>query len=139
LANKSNQKGRGLDSIKLLKKAEDALNDAVILFDYKKKTGPINRLYYCSLYCAKSLLALEDKKLNSHSSVIGMFGNLMVKKNKFPSRYGRFLNKIYDLRRNSDYYTDSKALTRKEIKALLATANKFLATTKKYIEACHKN
>ena len=63
------------ESNKWLKKANDSLEDANILHDYGKTIGPIPKIYYSSLYCAKALLLfLEKRSHKTHNGVISDFG-----------------------------------------------------------------
>lgn len=118
---------------KWISKAKDYLEDAVILFDYGKRIGPISRIYYCVFYCAKGLLLIENAKHRSHSAVISAFGYLIVKKNGFPKKFGRFLNNMFDLRQSFDYSTSFSGLPRSELKNLLGTAKDFVKVTQDYI------
>ena len=115
-----------------LTKAKDALEDATILSGYKKSFGPINRLYYCAFYCAKGFLVTHGEKHKRHASVIRNFGKIIIQERKIPKKYGRFLNKMFDLRHRSDYSTTAEKILRKEMSGLIRTGTKFLSEVEKY-------
>ena len=107
------------ESEKWLQKARDCHEDADILIDYGKKHGPVSKIYYSAFSCAKALLALHKIKAVKHSTVISFFGRVLVKEKGFDKKYGRFLNKAFNKRKNVDYTTSPEEFSRKEQKGYL--------------------
>jgi len=82
------------DSEKWLQKARDCHEDADILIDYGKKHGPVSKIYYSAFSCAKALLTLHKIKAVKHSSVISLFGKVLVKEKGLDKKFGRLLMKL---------------------------------------------
>ena len=116
-----------------IKKSKDYLEDASALVDYGKRVGPISKIYYSNFYCAKALLLLYGKQHKKHSSVISEFGATIIKKERFPKKFGRFLNKMFNLRQKADYSNSYMGLSRKEFKKLLRVAESFINVTESFI------
>ena len=114
-------------------KSKDTLDDARILVDYGKETGHIPKIYYSILYSAKALLLLYGKRHKRHSAVIGDFGKIIVKEHRFPKRFGRFFNKMFDLREKVDYSDSPLKLKRRESERLLKSAESFIGNTQGFI------
>lgn len=121
------------ESERWILKAKDYYEDADILIDYGKKPGPVSRIYYSAFYCAKALLSLHKIKAVRHSSVISLFGRILVKENGVDEKFGKFLNKTFKERQKADYEVSSEELTRKELKELLKVSSKFIQATQDYI------
>ena len=117
-----------------VQKAKDYHDDANILIDYGKKHGPTSRIYYSAFYCAKALLTLHKIKAARHSSVISLFGRLLVKEKGVDKKFGRFLNKTFNERKKADYDISLGKLNREELKALLRISSEFIQTTQDYID-----
>jgi len=122
------------ESERWVQKAKDYHEDADILIDYGKKPGPVSRIYYSAFYCAKALLTVHKMKAARHSSVISLFGKLLVKEKGVDKKFGRFLNKTFNERQKADYNISLEKLSRKELKALLRTSSEFIQTTQDYID-----
>ncbi|MBL7198009.1 MAG: HEPN domain-containing protein [Candidatus Omnitrophica bacterium] len=116
-----------------LNKSKDYLEDARILIDYGKHVGPISRIYYSNFYCAKALLLLYNRRHKRHSALIGDFGKIVIKQGKFPKRFGRLLNKTFDLRQSADYSDSFSTFPRRKLKILLKTTQIFINYTQNFI------
>ncbi len=121
------------DSEKWLQKARDCHEDADILIDYGKKHGPVSKIYYSAFSCAKALLTLHKIKAVKHSSVISLFGKVLVKEKGLDKKFGRFINEAFNKRKNADYSTSPEEFSRNELKGLLKTSSDFIQTTQDYI------
>lgn len=122
------------ESKKWLQKARDCYEDADILIDYGKKHGPVSKIYYSAFSCAKALLTLHKIKAVQHSSVISLFGKVLVKEKGLDKKFGKFLNEAFNKRKNADYSTSPEEFSRKELKGLLKTSADFIQTTQNYID-----
>ncbi|MCK4809869.1 MAG: HEPN domain-containing protein [Candidatus Omnitrophica bacterium] len=122
------------ESEKWVQKAKDCYEDADILIDYGKKHGPVSKIYYSAFSCAKALLTLHKIKALKHSSVMSLFGKVLVKEKGLDKKFGRFLNETFNKRKNADYATSPKEFSRKELKGLLRTSSEFIQTTQDYID-----
>jgi len=121
------------ESEKWLQKASDCYDDADILIDYGKKQGPVKIIYYSAFSCAKALLTLHKIKAVKHSSVISLFGKVLVKEKGLDKKFGRFLNETFNKRKNADYTTSPEEFSRNELKGLLKTSSDFIQVTREYI------
>lgn len=121
------------ESEKWLQKARDCQEDADILIDYGKKHGPVSKIYYSAFSCAKALLTLHKIKAVKHSSVISLFGKVLVKEKGLDKKFGRFINEAFNKRKNADYSTSPEEFSRNELKGLLKTSSDFIQTTQDYI------
>ena len=131
---------------KWVKKALHAWEVANVLADYRKEnellyretssklTSPVTQIYYSAFYCATALLGLEGLRFKKHSAVKGEFGRIIVKQKKFPKKYGKFFNRMLELRKRSDYSPEALILTRTELKSLLARSNMFIKASNRYIQ-----
>jgi len=122
------------ESEKWVQKAKDCHEDADILIDYGKKHGPVSKIYYSAFSCAKALLTLHEIKAVKHSSVMSLFGKILVKEKGLDKKYGRFLNEAFNKRKKADYTTSPKEFSRKELKILLKRSSEFIRETQTYIE-----
>lgn len=122
------------ESEKWVQKAKDCHEDADILIDYGKKHGPISKIYYSAFSCAKALLTLHKIKAVKHSSVMSLFGKILVKEKGLNKKFGRFLNKTFNLRKKADYATSPEEFSRKELKGLLKASSEFIQITQNYID-----
>ena len=122
------------ESEKWVSKAEDCHEDADVLIDYGKKQGPVSKIYYSAFSCAKALLTLHKIKAVKHSSVMSLFGKILVKEKGLDKKFGRFLNEAFNKRKKADYSTAPEEFSRKELKELLKASFEFIQTTRSYID-----
>lgn len=122
------------ESEKWLQKAQDCHEDADILIDYGKQHGPISKIYYSAFSCAKAFLTLHGIRALKHTSVISLFGKVLVKEKGINKKFGRFLSDMFYKRKNADYATSPKKFSREELKNLLSTSSEFIQTTRSYID-----
>lgn len=88
-----------------IQQAEDALADAIVLFDVRASwTGTINRAYYAVFYAASAVLATRDLSTSRHTGVVSMFGSEFVKKELLSPELGRILHRLFEMRQRSDYH-----------------------------------
>ena len=122
-----------VESEKWVQKAKDCHEDADILIDYGKKHGPVSKIYYSAFSCVKSLLTLHEVKAVKHSSVISLFGKILVKEKGLDKKFGRFLNETFTKRKNADYATLPEEFSREDLKKLLKISSEFIQITQDYI------
>ena len=85
------------------KRAEESLEDALILLENKKWNTTINRLYYCCFYAVIALLLKNDIETHSHNGVRTKFSNEFIKTGKIDKKYGKLFSKLFDYRQKGDY------------------------------------
>ncbi|MFZ5592074.1 MAG: HEPN domain-containing protein, partial [Bacillota bacterium] len=86
-----------------LARADEALKEAVLLFDAGHYNTTVNRLYYACFYAVNALLLTRGMSSAKHSGVRSLFNQHWVKKNIVPKHLGKFYMEIYEYRQKSDY------------------------------------
>jgi hypothetical protein len=84
-------------------RAQESLDDAMILADKDKWNAVINRLYYACFYAVISLLLKHDIETQSHDGARTQFGLHFVKSGKIDRKYGKLFSKLFDYRQKGDY------------------------------------
>jgi len=115
----------------LVKKAEQSLKAAILLFEGEYYDFSVSRAYYVMFYCAEALLFSEDLSFSKHSAVISHFGKEFVKTKIMPERLHIYLREAFDLRRKGDYET--APLNKEESEVSIKRAEELLKETKKYL------
>jgi uncharacterized protein len=84
-------------------RAQESLDDAMILADKEKWNAVVNRLYYACFYAVISLLLKHDIETQSHDGARTQFGLHFVKSGKIDRKYGKLFSKLFDYRQKGDY------------------------------------
>jgi uncharacterized protein (UPF0332 family) len=113
-------------------RAEESLDEALILADKAKWNAVVNRLYYACFYSVIALLLKNDIETQSHVGARTQFGLHFIKTGKIDKIHGKLLTKLFDYRQKGDYgdmfdYDEKVALP------LIEQVKKFLSEIKKYI------
>lgn len=87
----------------LMRKAEQALDDAAAALDEERWDTVVNRAYYAAFRAASALLATRDLAFSKHGAVIAEFNRLFVNAEVVPRHLGRDLNRLFKLRQRADY------------------------------------
>jgi uncharacterized protein (UPF0332 family)/predicted nucleotidyltransferase len=91
----------------LLQKASDSLEAAKLLAEQGYNDFAVSRAYYVMFYVAKAFLLEEELTPSKHSTVISLFGERFIKRNRLPTKFHRYLIDAEDHRINADYKTGS--------------------------------
>jgi len=125
------------DVIKLIKyrlsRAEETFEDAKILFKKGSYNSCINRIYYAMFYSVLSLLRTKDLMASKHSGVRAMFHREFVKSGIVPVEMGKFYDKMFINRGESDY-EDFITFKKENVEKFLNKAEEFIKFHKKIIE-----
>lgn len=113
-------------------RAEESLEEAMILAEKEKWNAVINRLYYSCFYSVIALLLKNDIETQSHDGARTQFGIHFIKTGKIDKIHGKLLTKLFDYRQKGDYgdmfdYDDKIALP------LIEQVKEFLLEIKKHI------
>ena len=84
-------------------RAEESLDDALILAEKQKWNSVINRLYYSCYYAVISLLLKHDIESKTHDGARTQFGLHFIKSGKIDKKYGKLFTKLFDFRQKGDY------------------------------------
>jgi uncharacterized protein (UPF0332 family) len=98
--------------------------------DYK---GAANRAYYCAFHCMRSVMALERIDFKKHSAVIAHFRKEYVRTGIFDSRLSKIIEKLFELRAESDY-DDYYVVAKADVSEQLANAEYFYGQIKAYLD-----
>lgn len=117
----------------LMKRAEDSLSSAELLFKEGYNDFSISRAYYAMFYAAEAALLTRDLKFSSHKSVITLFGQYFVKSGIFPSELGRDLAKAFDERITGDYSFEP-SITSEMVKNAIVRTENFIVNIKQHLK-----
>lgn len=116
-----------------LQQAQEALNDAQILFDHQgSPQSVINRSYYGMFYAALALLQKLGFVPSKHTGVISAFDREFYRKDIFPKELSKSFHKAFDLRQTSDYKV-IKPLSMNKAEAILQEAVVFVNAVRDYL------
>ena len=116
-----------------LAKAEELIEEAVILFENKLYRGSNNRSYYAILHSLRAVLALVGFDSKKHSGVIAEFQRVFVKTKVFEREYSKIIMSASEIRNASDY-DDYYIASREEAQSQLENAKKLYSRVNLYIE-----
>jgi uncharacterized protein (UPF0332 family) len=113
-------------------RAEESLDEALILADKEKWNAVVNRLYYSCFYSVIALLLKNNIETQSHDGARTQFGLHFIKTGKIDRIQGKLLTKLFDYRQKGDYgdmfdYDDKIALP------LIDQVKEFLNEIKRHI------
>jgi len=84
-------------------RAEESLDDALIMIQNKKWNTAINRLYYSCFYAVLAVLLNNDIETRTHNGARTKFSNEFIKTGVLDKKYGRLFSKLFDYRQKGDY------------------------------------
>lgn len=88
----------------LIKKSDQAFDDAKFLISHKKFSAAINRLYYSIFHLVSVLAYLEDFKTSKHQQLMGWFNKTLIYEKKlFPVELFGIYKASFNSRMESDY------------------------------------
>ncbi|MBI5789034.1 MAG: HEPN domain-containing protein [Candidatus Schekmanbacteria bacterium] len=116
-----------------LQQAQEALNDAQLLFDHNGTARAIiNRCYYAIFYAVQALLEIKGLSTSKHSGAIALFDKEFVKTGKFKPIFSKDVHMAFEMRQEWDYKIIAK-LDEINEQELLKTAQKFVARSEEYL------
>jgi uncharacterized protein (UPF0332 family) len=110
-----------------LQRAQETLDEAVLLHEKGRLNAAVNRLYYACFYAVSALLLTEGKSSSKHSGVRALFNAQWVKSGRIAAEYGRFYRRLYDSRQKGDY-GDFVQFEAAEVTPWLQEARQFVRT-----------
>ena len=111
-----------------LKKANDLIDQAKLLFYGKKYDGSINRSYYAIFNAIRAILALITVDSSKHSGVLAYFDRFFVKTRIFDKKFSKIAHAAFDIRQDNDY-EDFYIPDRAEALSQLRDAEEFITET----------
>lgn len=110
-----------------LHRAQEALDEAALLYEKGHLNTCVNRLYYACFYAVSALLLAEGKSSSKHSGIRALFNKEWVKTGRISSEYGRFYRRLYDSRQKGDY-GDFVQFEDADVTSWLQEARRFVVT-----------
>jgi uncharacterized protein (UPF0332 family) len=84
-------------------RAEETLEEALILADNGRWNAVINRLYYSCFYAVTALLLKNNIETQTHDGARIQFGLLFIKTGIIDKSHGKVFTKLFDYRQKGDY------------------------------------
>lgn len=119
-------------SVKLLKKAERAIQSAKRDLKAADTEASASRAYYAMFYIAEALLFEQGLAFKKHSAVHAAFGKHFAKTGNFDAKYHDWLLKAFENRITSDYEIESSIST-KDASVMIERAREFLDQARQYL------
>ncbi len=86
-----------------LSRANETLEDAIILANSERWNACVNRLYYACFYAVTALLVRHGLSSSKHTGVRSLFNLHYVKNGKIPKELARIYNDLFERRQEGDY------------------------------------
>ena len=112
--------------------AEEALQDAEIMFDNGRYKNALNRAYYAVFYALRAVNALDGFDSSKHSGVIAHFNQTYVKTGTFKKEISRIIKLASEKREQADYL-DFFVASKEDAEQQIQRAKILLKTIKEYL------
>jgi len=76
-------------------RAEESLDDAIIMIENKKWNTAINRLYYSCFYAVIALLLKNNIETRTHDGARTKFSSEFINTGKLDKKYGKLFSKLF--------------------------------------------
>lgn len=116
-----------------LDRANEAVEEAELLFGRGHLSTTVNRLYYACFYAVSALLLSEGQSSIKHSGVRALFDRHWIKTGRLPVEMGRFYRFLFDQRHKGDY-DDLATFDPAAVETWLAEAKKFVDEISAFIK-----
>ncbi|MCX6383921.1 MAG: HEPN domain-containing protein [Actinobacteria bacterium] len=108
-----------------LKKSNETLADAKIMFEKATLTSIVNRIYYAMFYAVNGLLLSKNFSSSKHSGVRALLNREFINKGLVDKELGKFYSKIFEERQEGDY-KDFAKFDNRTVKNWLNSAEDFI-------------
>jgi len=115
-----------------LNRADESLDEALILLERGHVNTFVNRLYYACFYAVTALLLSKGFSSSKHSGVRALFHQNFVKNELINREMGKFYDKLFDTRQKGDY-ADLVYFDKKEVSPWFDEAKNFVSSIKNII------
>lgn len=115
-----------------LDRADESLEEALILLERDHINTFVNRLYYACFYAVTALLLSKGLSSSKHGGVRALFHQNIVKNGLLNREMGKFYDKIFDTRQKGDY-ADLVYFDKKEVGSWFDETKKFVSSIKNII------
>lgn len=84
-------------------RAEESLEEALILAEKERWNAVVNRLYYSCFYAVIAVLLKNDIETQTHEGARTKFGLMFILTGKIDKSFGKLFTKLADYRQKGDY------------------------------------
>ena len=113
-----------------LEKAEEAYEDAVLLYESRRScNGAANRAYYAMFHAEKALLLTRGILGDSHKHVHSQLSNQFVREGKLPDDTGRNIRLVENIRYIADY-SGQESVSMEDVEKVLTKTKSFIEQVK---------
>ena len=116
----------------LLKKAQDSIKGARILFDDELFGFAASRAYYAMFYLVNAILLTKEMSFSKHQAVVASFGQHFVKTKIFEQKFHQYLIEAFEQRQIGDY-EPLEEITKETAQKSIDHALEFLKAVKDYL------
>jgi len=116
-----------------IQQAQQALQEADLLYHASLFLGAINRAYYAMFYAIQALIVLQNEVTSKHSGAIAFFDREFIKTGIFPKNLSRSLHLAFDRRQMNDY-GEVSIFSQPDVLTALTEAKEFVAAVEEYLK-----
>jgi uncharacterized protein len=116
-----------------LQQAQQALQEADLLYHASLFLGAINRAYYAIFYAIQALIVLHNEVTSKHSGAIAFFDREFIKTGIFPKELSRSLHLAFDRRQMNDY-GEVSIFSQSDVETALTEAKEFVEAVEEYLK-----
>jgi len=115
-----------------LNRADESLEEALILLERDHINTFVNRLYYACFYAVTALLLSKGLSSSKHSDARALFHQNFIKNGLINREMGKFYDKLFDTRQKEDY-ADLVYFDKKEVGSWFDETKKFVSFIKNIV------
>ena len=116
----------------LVKKSEESIKAAGLLFDNDLFGFAVSRAYYAMFYLVSAVLLTKNMNFSKHKAVVAAFGQHFVKTNIFEHKFHRYLVESFEQRQIGDYEVLDD-ITEETAQRTINRAEEFMIAVKDYL------
>ncbi len=116
----------------LIKKSQEELKAAEILFENGIYSAAVSRAYYCLYHASQALLAAKNINVKSHKGLIQQFGQHFIKTGEISQEFSKILTTAFDLRQLSDY-DETVIFDKQQTEFIINSSQEFLVIAQRWL------
>ena len=117
-----------------LSRAQEAIDEAKLLFNTGHINSYVNRLYYACFYAVSALLLSQGISTSKHGYLRSLLHRDFVKEGSIPKELGKHFDLLFDSRQESDY-ADLVVFKAEEVADWLVQTETFVSHIEKLISS----
>ena len=116
----------------LLKKADQSIKGAWLLFEEEMFGFSVSRAYYAMFYLVTAVLLAKGLIFSKHKAVVASFGQHFIKTDIFEPKFHRYLVEAFEQRQIGDYEV-LEEITKETAEKSINRATEFSIAIKEYL------